>query len=1052
MRRIRGLVALLLALPLFAASALAVDPDYPLARLQERQWGREDGLPSDIQFMARTSDGFLWLVAARGLFVFDGVSFTEFVARDGHRPRLDRVLAMRADASGGLWIAYRRGGATHVRDGEMRHWPDHEGSLKGMRLVDFAFDGEGRVHAAATAGVVRLEGDEWRRLPLQGDGADDGSIDNVAFDGEGGLWARGDSGLWRRPAGSERFERVQAAAGSPTSGLIASPGGDIYTWDFDGTRNLCRVHPVDRAGCWTLDYLVWPTFDAEGALWWGTHLEVNRVSHPDRLALDDPSAAEASRQYRSLHSRLLAAADADTLWVSGGQTLTRLRTTPVRQTRLPTGALAAGDAGRLWLASFNRGLMQIGPAPAGAELWSGDDGTLWTAEAVAQSATIADAMVFEPGTGTDIAEDEPVVLQRYPAAGRTAMRLDRGRDGDLLLANRQPSPTLMRVRPDDGKVTPVPLPPLYRKAFVTGMATDRSGDLWFGGNLNHDVGFYRFKGGAWQADAGKPGFARGVVGFALDGQDRPWVFASNGLVSVLTDGRWQRFGIEQGLDIGAGMGLHDAQGQIWLLGRDGVAGYTGLGFVTLRGRGGLGFPSVTGIRHRADGELWFYGADGIVRIRADEWRKALADPAHEVAYTLLDHLDGVSVTAMQGSPLPSVAETSDGRLWFAGTSELFWIDPSEVAAPWPAPPVVLRSLEVDGVTRPVHAGARLPEGTRRLALAFAAPLAELPEHTRFRYRLVAEGEAKPRWLSSGEGREVVYHRLPPGDYRFEIVASDREGRWGSSPTVLAFAIEPAFHQTRTFIGLLVFAGLLLLSAFYLLRLRQLSARLRAEMDARLAERERIARDLHDTLLQGVQALLLTFQAIANRLPDDNAERVRMESALDRAQEVVREGRDRVGALREPATERCDLVDCLQRQAQALSADYGIPCEVIAASPRALDGQVHEQCLQVGGEALANAFRHAHARQVRVGLDYGRDALVLTVRDDGIGLPEDCLRGEGREGHWGLAGMRERARSIGATLSLRKPDGGGTEVRFTVPAATAYPPPAPGRWRRWFGRH
>lgn len=1041
MRRAWEAIASLLVSSLFAASALAIDPDHPLDRLQERQWTRQDGLPSEIQFLARTTDGFVWVVAADGLYVFDGISFTGFVASDGRPALLGRALALRADAHDGLWIAYRGGGVTRVRKGEVRHWSADTGALRDRRVVDFAFDAEGRAHAASTSGVLRLDGEEWQRLRLRDDGGKEGGFDSVVFGGDGALWARGSSGLWRRPAGTDRFEHLEAAAGSAMSGLVAAPDGDVYRWDLDGDQNLCRVHPAERAACWKVLNLIAPVFDAEGALWWGGQLQIQRLAHPDRLALDAPEDALAKRELRKLNGKLLAIGDRSTVWVSGEQTLTRLRVTPVRTTRLPTGALAPGDGGELWVASFNRGLMRVAPLPAGARAWTGGDGTLWTESAVAESSTIPDGMSFEPGA--EVAAGEPVVVQRYPAAGRSSLRLDRARDGDLFLVTRLPSLALARVRPRDGTVTPVPLPPLHRNAFVRAVATDRDGDLWFGGGLSSTTSFYRLRDDRWEPHAGLAGeVPTKTIGFALDRHDRPWVFAGDDSASVLVEGRWRRFDAGDGLDVGAGIGLHDAQDQIWVLGRDGVAAFTGDRFVTLRGSGGRPFRSVTGMRQRADGELWFYGADGIVRIAPDEWRRILADPTHEVAFTLLDHLDGVSVAAMQGSPLPSVAETDDGRLWFAGTSKLFTIDPREIGPMQPAPPVQLRSLEVDGALQPVRSGARLPVGTVRVALAFSAPRAELPEHTRFRYRLRSGGEAPPPWLFARERREVVYHRMPPGEYRFEIAASDREGRWSEAPTALDFAIEPAFYQTRSFMALVAVAALLLLTALYLLRLRQVSTRIRAEMDARLSERERIARDLHDTLLQGVQALLLTFQAIANRRPVGDPERALMERALDRTQDVVQEGRDRIGGLRDPLAVQTDLATCLEQHAHLLSAAGDTAWRVVAGSPRPLRSDVHDQLLQIGREALANACRHARASQVRLELDCGPQAVTMTVRDDGVGLPVACLRGEDREGHWGLAGMRERARSIGAVLSLRNLDDGGAEVRVSVEAALAYPPSAP----------
>jgi signal transduction histidine kinase len=250
--------------------------------------------------------------------------------------------------------------------------------------------------------------------------------------------------------------------------------------------------------------------------------------------------------------------------------------------------------------------------------------------------------------------------------------------------------------------------------------------------------------------------------------------------------------------------------------------------------------------------------------------------------------------------------------------------------------------------------------------------------------------------------------------------------------------QPYFYQT-TWFRVAALAGLgLLLAGVYFLRLRQMARQLQSRFEERLDERERIARELHDTLLQSVQGLILRFQAVAERIPESEPARQMMEKALDRADQVIVEGRDRVKGLRTPGEAASDLPQALAQAGQEFAQDSGVEFSVVVeGNPKGLHPDVRDEAYWIGREALVNAFQHAQGRRIEIEIGYGRRELRLRFRDDGRGIDPSVLEAGGRPGHWGIPGMRERARKIGANLQAWSRPGAGTEVELRVPGSRAY---------------
>jgi signal transduction histidine kinase len=394
--------------------------------------------------------------------------------------------------------------------------------------------------------------------------------------------------------------------------------------------------------------------------------------------------------------------------------------------------------------------------------------------------------------------------------------------------------------------------------------------------------------------------------------------------------------------------------------------------------------------------------------------------------------------------LPSLVEGSDGKLWFATSDGLAYVDPSHIQRNDTPPPVVIRALITGDTSYAAGPRPDLPPRTRSLRVDYSALSFIHPERITFRYRL--EG-LDDDWQDAGTRREAYYTNLRPGRYLFRVIAANEDGVWNEQGASLAFTIAPTFFETDAFVMLRVVAAVLVLWALYALRFWQVSRRLQMRLQERHAERERIARELHDTLLQSTQALILTFQVEADRFAGDDPARLRMTRTIDRAVCVLAEGRDRVTQLRETSENIRDLAAAYAGVARDYGAHGGPSFRLIViGEPRPLYPLVADELYQIGHEAIANAFVHAQAKEVEVEVAYQVDALRLSFRDDGRGIEASVREAGGRSGHWGLRGMRERAEKLGARFDVVSSDVSGTEITIIVRANRVYAATS-GAWRR-----
>ena len=414
----------------------------------------------------------------------------------------------------------------------------------------------------------------------------------------------------------------------------------------------------------------------------------------------------------------------------------------------------------------------------------------------------------------------------------------------------------------------------------------------------------------------------------------------------------------------------------------------------------------------------------------DAWT---SDPKRRVGTTVWGAIDGVRLRPFSPDSYgPPVAKLTDGKLWFLTGEDVQVVDPRHLAFNKIPPPVHIERIVADGTPYDLRPGMRLPANVRSLRVEYTALSLVAPEKIHFKYKL--EGQNRS-WHEVINERQATYTNLPPRNYRFRVMASNDSGVWNKIGDALEFSVDPAFYQTTWFRALCAVAFVALLWVAYQFRIHHLRREFNMTSEARMNERMRIARELHDNLLQTVQGLMLGLQAIGEIIPGGPAKN-KFEKTLEIGDRAIHEGRQAVANLRSAST-TTDLTEAVRALGDELASYYPASFRLLVEGPmRELNPIVREEVYSIAREALRNAFTHACATRIEAQIGFNHRLLHLTIRDDGKGISPDISE-RGTSGHYGLSGMRERARQIGSKLVILSGPTTGTEVELNVPASVAY---------------
>jgi signal transduction histidine kinase/ligand-binding sensor domain-containing protein len=1028
-----------------------LNPALDVGEYAHTAWKVRDGfVKGAIGSIAQTPDGYLWLGTEFGLLRFDGVRTAPWQPPAGQHLPSNSVFSLLASRDGTLWIGTSKGLASW-KNGQLTQYPELAGQwVRAPMLQDSDgavwVGGVGFPPPAKLCAIHPGSGSGSANVQCYGeDGGFVNGIRSVYQDRKRNLWVGVRDGLWRWKPGPPEFFPA-AGPGMGIQGLAEADGGALLFGPRTGIRQLVGAkieqYPLPNSvQHFTISRLL---RDRDGDLWIGTsdaglaHVHNGRTdvfAQADGLSGDYVSALFEDRE--------------GSLWVGTHGGLDRFRELAAPTLSFNQGlssasvvSVLADRDGSVWL-STRRGLEQ----------WNNGRFTLFGL----LNGNYAGSL-FQDRRGRLWAS----TLRDFGYLERKGQREGRATH---LPAGREPLPAalgLARVPQNRGRFVAmknVPGGPVYS------ITEDGGGNLWI---ANKDRGLIQLLNDGrvqiypW-AELGHDDIALSLAAplLTVDPQRRgTWVGFYGGGIVYFADGRVRAsYSASDGLGQGRVNDLRaDPDGTLWASTEGGLSRLKNGRLATLSSKNGLPCDSTNWTLQDDDRSLWLYMTCGLVRIarpELDAWAAAVDAPPHPAAEKdkdtkpaiqarSLDSSDGVRTLEDYDFYSPHSAKSADGRLWFLPSDGASVVDPRHLPFNRLMPPVRIEQVAANrknyDIPSAEMASLRLPALVRDLEIDYTALSLVAPEKNRFRYKL--EGYDRD-WIDAGNRRQAFYTNLSPSDYRFRVAACNNSGVWNEAGASFDFSIAPAYYQTAWFRASCAAAVLALFWLLYRYRVLQIAREFNARLEERVYERTRIARELHDTLLQSFHGLMFRFQAARNivlRRPEEAVQA--LDEALERTEQAIAEGRDAIQGLRASTVVGNELAQAITALGEELAGDSARFHVVVQGPPRDLHPILRDEVYAIAREAVRNAFRHAQARDIEADITYNESSFQLRIRDDGKGIQAGIVAA-GRAGHYGVPGMRERATRIGGKLDVWTGIGAGTEIELSIPGSIAYPT-SPGR--------
>lgn len=981
-------------------SAPALDPHTSLSQAQHTVWSLQEGAPSRVVDLAQTEDGFLWLASQMGLYRFDGQRFQQVLLPGTDLSQPD-ITALTAAENDELWVGTRRNGIFHLQGAAILQHFGTESGLPRATVFSLRKDGSGNLWSAGAAGVFQLRQNRLERVwPAPDSPAAPAA--NLLRDAAGKLCFTTDGAVWCKSAAESTFHLAFSGA---VEDLAVDAPGNFQVWvSGKGLLPLSSNGLPEKSTAWLHTAIPHGhcVFTRSGELYFLTYGHgLTRISQ-----LGAEKTVETFSSSEGLQSPFLSALFEDregNVWVGTTKGLERFR-----NGRFVPMPLFAGDPSTVMLPSA--------------------DGGMWVGR--------RNDRLLRVAANNQIVSDD----QRLPTGVTAAFR---DADGSAWFGA---SPLLWHV--SGTSVTKLPLPAFVQgSSDVQAIGRDAQDALWVSVVR---FGTLMYKDGTWSRVQGAASAGDYANSFRLDSQSNFWV-AYHGHVQLRSLSGVRTLAAADGLDFGDVLSFADRDGLLVAGAERGLGVFADGRFRQVHTDADSLLRGISGLVFTSDGALWAHASTALLRVAPEDVPRLRTGGMARLHMQVFSFADGLPGLAPAVRPLPSMVLAQDGRLWLSTTSGVTWLDALHYPRNAVAPVVRILDLRAGGHTLPDTTARIVPPHTRGISVDFTAPSLSTSTGVHYRTRLAGFDND---WQDVGSSHSVTYATLPPGHYRFEVQAGNEDDLWNRVGDATEFTVEPAFYQTTWFRVLCALGALAVLWLIYRIRLHTVAARVRDLMAERLSERERIAAELHDTLLQSVQGLILLFSGVAAQLPPNGRVNDSVEAAIQRAELLLEEGRDSVRDLRRKSFDLGECFKALRVEFESSETEYNFT--QVNRQPE-LQQTVCEEVFKLGREAIRNAAQHAKASRVNVSLAFLPDALQLLVQDDGVGMSADTVR-RGRAGHWGLLGMAERANTLRGRLEVESARGKGTNVRLRLPAFTAYSNGAPSMstllrsyWRRFWQR-
>ncbi|HKV63901.1 MAG TPA: two-component regulator propeller domain-containing protein [Candidatus Acidoferrum sp.] len=1060
---------LLLSVPLYG-----IDRDRSLDQLSHTSWTYKDGAPGEVYALAQTTDGYLWLGTSVGLFRFDGIRFLSYKPPSGQAFPQRAVFSLFAVPNGGLWVGYRYGGVSFIRNGAVTDYGPQQG-LPSSAVLAFALDHQGAIWiAAGDEGLARLEGSRWKKLGKNWGVV--GPADTVFVDHTGTIWVGTPTTVEYLVEGGDQFQIaaqhllpiVQSIAESPEGRMWMAEGG--Y-----GVRPVpLSVKDNKKSGPAVLVGAPAITFDSQGSLWITTAGDgIRRVPYPERLQppkIRGPSAwkfhnsdVQAFTQQNGLTHDYVHCVLQDregNIWFGTSGGLDRFRESPVVSVPLQpisypgalpipalhsftTSALAAGDQGAVWVAGIGPQVLlkihgdtivtQLRDRPVDCA-YRDPNGVVWFAT--------------------------PSAIFRLDHEPQDAFRSSSGAVSYVYNSAKTLGQGLTLRQLDLPSAARVAVSPHSR---VNAMTEDRLGRLW----ISMESGTFRLEQSSWTSLKSLGGPEGEATAEFTDSQGHIW-FGFVNTIAMLDGDTVKTFSAKDGVQVGAVTSIHNDGERIWIGGEFGLEYFDGHSFQTVKPSDGSDFGGVSAIVADHELGLWFSENRGIIHILLSQIRQLKSGKVDFESFGLLDGL-----TSELRGPLASssAVQTSDGIVWFATTTGVAWINPMRIIRNRLPPPVEIESVAASGKKYNELARLKLPPRTANLQIIYTATSLTVPERVRFRY--ILEGQDK-QWQDAGTRREAFYTNLDPGTYRFRVIACNNDGIWNNTGASFDFSIAAAYYQTSWFRVFCLAVVLVLIWVLYWLRVRSVEQRYLERNRA-----EELLRRAHEELahMNRVSTMGELTASLAHEIKQPIGAAVTNAEAcllfLGREQPDLKEAREAALEMTRDARRAADIIEHVRSLYRKDSSHREVVDvnEVIWGMMGMLQNEANRHFVVIRAD-LADGLPGVMADRVQLqqvlmnlmmnGIEAMRDAggelsiksrvaehgeLMISVSDTGVGLPS----GKGTEifnaffttksqgTGLGLAITRSIVESHGGRVWATANSGPGTTFHFTLPQDMASHP-------------